>query len=267
MKNVEGLYSFPGATSLGSRWKAARQKAIFDHFLPELQPDAVVAEVGPGRGEFAQACKVRGLQFIGIEPGDIWAEKLRAAGYKIISETVPPVPLDSDSVDLIHSYDFVEHLLDYRDIMTFFNEAYRVLKPGGYISVVAPNYETIKPLYFKYEYQHTYIVTKYRIANMLGDCGFETVTTRCFLISMAPWKNGLDRLGVHVFLPILTNTWVQNIISSLMSEKTLFRINKNLFDHVALLARKPLHAENNDPVSNPLRSSSCDSGILHSNQL
>lgn len=244
MKNVEGLYGFSNATALGGRWKAARQKAIFDHFLPELQPDAVVAEVGPGRGEFAHACKIRGLQFIGIEPGDMLAEKLRSAGYKIISETVPPLPLDSNSADLIHSYDFVEHLLDYRDIMTFFNEAYRVLKPGGYISVVAPNYETIKPLYFKYEYQHTYIVTKYRIANMLGDCDFEAVKTRCFLISMAPLKNVLDRVAVHAFLPILTNTWVQNILCSFVGEKILFRINKNLFDHVALLARKHLRAEN-----------------------
>ncbi len=239
MQNIEGQYSFSSTKSLGAKWKASRQDALFKHFLPILSRDSLVVEAGPGRGEFSRACVSRGLRFTGIEPSETLAESLRQEGFDIIQDTIPPMPLNSDSVDLVHSADFVEHLVDYREVMAFFKESFRVLKPGGYISVIAPNYETIRTLYFKYEYQHSFIVTRHRIGNALEDCGFEIVNSRSFLISPAPWKNIMDRILVHTAVPVLTNAWVQALIRMLANEDILFRINKNLYDHVAVLARKP----------------------------
>ncbi len=242
MNNAENQYTFIPVGPLGTRRKIAHQKALFAGFLPLLAPGAVVAEVGPGRGEFARECLARKLEFIGFEPSAVWAEKLRAAGCRVVEETVPPLALESASVDLVHSSDFVEHLVDYRQAMKFFAESFRVLKPGGYISVIAPNYETIKALYFKYEYQHSFIVTRHRIRQMLADSGFTTLTEKCFLITLNPALNWLDRLFAHAALPVLTSAPFQSLIRGLTSDRVLFRLNKNIYDHVALLGRKPLSA-------------------------
>ncbi len=239
MKSVENQYTFIPVGPLGTRRKTAHQKALFDGFLPPLAPGSVVAEIGPGRGEFARECTNRKLNFIGIEPSAKWAEKLRADGFQIVTESVPPLALASESVDLVHSSDFVGHLVDYREVMNFLAESFRVLKPGGYISIIAPNHETIRSLYFKYEYQHSFIVTRHRIKHMLADSGFATVADKCFLLTIAPGLNWIDRIATHTTLPVLTSAPVQSLIRALTSDAVLFRINKNLHDHVAVLGRKP----------------------------
>ncbi len=215
------------------------QRSLLDRFLPPLPPGSSVAEVGPGRGEFARACLERELEYVGIEPSAELAGDLRARGFRVLTEAVPPLPLESGSIDLVHSHDFVEHLLDYRAVMEFFSEAFRVLKPGGYISVVGPNYETIPNLYFKYEYQHSFIVTRHRLVNMLKDSGFVPEASRSFLFALSRGWNWLDRILAHTALYLLTSAPFQSLVRGLSSDAVQFRFNKNLFDHTAALARKP----------------------------
>lgn len=235
----EARYSFIESSRLGTRKKMARQRSLWKRFLPPLSPGSVVAEVGPGRGEFARVCDARKLDYVGIEPSAELAEALRSEGFRIVEKPVPPLPLESESADLIHSNDFVEHLPDYREVMKFFAEAYRVLKPGGYLSVIGPNYETIPALYFKYEYQHSFIVTRHRLINMLKDSGFIPAASRSYLFALTPYWNWLDRIAAHTALYLLTSAPFQSLIRGLSSDAVQFKFNKNLFDHTAVLGRKP----------------------------
>lgn len=123
--------------------------------------------------------------------------------------------------------------------MDFFFESYRVLKPGGYISVIAPNYQTLKHLFFQYEYQHSYVTTMPRLKNMLKDYGFEIINARCFLFWLSPQLNLADRLLAHTLIPLSINSLSQGLVSTLISEEFLFRIHKNVFENIAILARKP----------------------------
>jgi predicted SAM-dependent methyltransferase len=52
-----------------------------------------------------------------------------------------PYPFDNDSVDEIVISHFVEHV---HDLMSFFNELYRILKPGAKCTVVSPYYTSIR---------------------------------------------------------------------------------------------------------------------------
>jgi SAM-dependent methyltransferase len=232
-------YTLADITSIGRKRKATRVSAIFDHFLPSLPASAKVLEIGPGRGEFARACLSRELSYLGVEPSKELYKILQKARIPIISETVPPIKLESNTFDLIHSNDFVEHLANYVEVMHFFGEAFRVLKPGGYFSIIAPNYLTIKHLFFRYEYQHSYITTRDRLVNLVLDCGFDVVQTRCFLWWLSPRLNLIDRLLAHTLIPLVTNPVVESVTTLVTSEKFLFRVHKNSCDHVGVLARKP----------------------------
>jgi SAM-dependent methyltransferase len=239
VKTHSDKYSLHGWTSLGKARKAKIERDLFEYMFPSLSESARVLEVGPGHGQFAFECRRRNLDFLGIEPSLKLRQELINEGFAIIDGMVPPIPLDDNQFDLVHSHDFVEHLLDYQTVMEFFLESYRVLKPGGHISVVAPNYRTIKHLFFQYEYQHSYITTIGRLRNLLSDCGFTIVETRAFLYWMSPKLNRVDRLLAQVVIPLATNAFFEFLIARLFSEEFLFRVHKNVFDHVALVAIKP----------------------------
>jgi SAM-dependent methyltransferase len=129
-------YTLADIRSIGRKRKADRVRAIFAHFLPSLPDSARVLEIGPGRGEFARACLSRELSYLGVEPSEELCKIPEKTSIPIISQTVPPIKLESDTFDLIHSNDFVEHLTNYVDVMRFFGEAFRVLKPGDYFSII-----------------------------------------------------------------------------------------------------------------------------------
>ena len=233
-------YSLKATTSLGERKKGVTQRALFDYFLPKLLYSDEILEIGPGRGEFAKECQVRNFAYVGVEPSQKLCFDLKASGISVINDNVPPIPCESGRFDLVHSNDVVEHFCTYHEVMRFFSESYRVLKPGGFISVIAPNFLTIKHLFFQYEYQHSYITTNDRLKNLLIDSGFEIIHSRCFFLWLSPGLNWIDRIIAHTIIPIVINPLVGSLIRVVISNDFLYRIHKNIFDHVAILAKKPL---------------------------
>lgn len=240
MKNNSATekYTYSDLTAIGRRKKAARIRQLFDYFIPGLEKGASILEVGPGRGEFALESLRRGFSYTGIEPSKELRQKLEVMGISVVDQNIPPIQLENNRFDLVHSYDFVEHLKNFENVMEFFSEAYRVLRPGGYISVIAPNYLTIGSLFYRYEYQHSYVTTKDRLVNLLGDSGFSIVHSKSFLYWLSPGLNKIDRLLAHTLIPIATNPMMESIVKFFSSEEFLFRIHKNTFDHIGVLAQK-----------------------------
>lgn len=242
MSSVYEKYSMLPPTALGANRKIKLERALFDYFLTPLPERSKILEIGPGAGSFAQECIAQGHEYVGIEPSRVLRENLEAKGINVLDQVVPPIVMEDSSLDLVHSFHIVEHMIDYRQVMEFFMESYRVLRPGGHISVIAPNYRMVKHLFFQYEYQHTFITTLDNLRNALCDCGFEVVDARCFLMWLAPELRWLDRLVAHTCIPIGTNILFESLVRFLTSQRFLFRLHKNLFDNVALLAKKPLAA-------------------------
>ena len=240
MSSVNEKYSMLAPTPFGAKEKAKLEKAIFDYFLTPLPQRSKILEIGPGAGSFARESISRGHEYVGFEPSSSLREKLESDGIRVVDQVVPPIHMDDSSLDLVHSFHIVEHMVDYRQVMEFFLESYRVLKPGGHISVIVPNYRMVKHLFFQYEYQHTFITTLDNLRNGLHDRGFEVVDARCFLIWLDPRLRWLDRIIAHSCIPIGTNILFESLVRFLTSDKFLFRLHKNLFDNAALLARKPV---------------------------
>ncbi|WP_420547786.1 class I SAM-dependent methyltransferase [Curvivirga sp.] len=121
-----------------------------EHFAevsPYLFPEIKVLDVGSGFGGFVRALRKRNYEAFGVELSDFDAEFAR---YRVVQE-VPDcnsneiynigsalkLPFRSNSFDLVTFWHVIEHI---DGIDKALSEACRVLKPGGRIVIVAPNY-------------------------------------------------------------------------------------------------------------------------------
>ena len=234
-------YKFSSITELGQRRKQAFQRNLVQGYLPHMTTGARVLEVGPGRGEFAGECITAGYNYIGIEPSEVLCKQLISQGLNIIHAMVPPLGLEDETSDLVHSMDLIEHFDSYQMVLQFFEECSRVLAHGGYVSVIAPNFSLLGRLFYEYEYQHAYPTTEDRIVNLLQDAGFEVIKQSKFLF---PWAlkgrlySILDRMLAHVMVPLGRSVILSSILQLFFGKKIVFRVHKNLYDHVVVLARK-----------------------------
>ncbi|NNF27490.1 MAG: class I SAM-dependent methyltransferase [Gemmatimonadetes bacterium] len=242
----DSLYGHHGhwkTTTFGARRKLKRVRAMFDWYLQDLPRDARVLEIGPGRGELADVLRERGTRYVGLEPSTELHADLEARGFDVLCSSVPPIPLGDGSVDAVYSVDVFEHFQTYREAMGVCVEAYRVLKPGGALVIVAPNAETLGRLFYEYEYQHAFVTNKGRLEEMVRDAGFQVEKSRAFLTvgGLSPWWP-LDRLAAHLLIPLGRSAPFIGAFRVAHLDRLLFRVHKVLCDHVGLVARKPLDA-------------------------
>ena len=110
-----------------------RTLARLDRLRP-LGPESRILDVGAAQGRFLIVCARLGYQAVGVEPWDQAREMAaRLAKHEGVDITLhegvaEALLLDSGSVDIVHAGAVIEHV---DDPQTAFNEAWRVLKPGG----------------------------------------------------------------------------------------------------------------------------------------
>jgi ubiquinone/menaquinone biosynthesis C-methylase UbiE len=103
--------------------------------------DKCVVDVGCGKGEFAATIADLGAQVSGIEPDPVQAAANRSikpvAGLKLFEAGAQSLPLDSTSQDLL-LFRFSLHHIPVTLYPAVFEEAARVLKPGGKLYIMEP---------------------------------------------------------------------------------------------------------------------------------
>ncbi len=237
----QAQYSFTETTGWGAARKSNHLYKIFHNLLPETDRSMTLLEIGSGRGEFAEIVKNSGMKYIGVEPSKYLREKLEARGFDILSDPVPHLAVADNSVDIVYTYDVLEHMENYSTILSFFNEAKRVLKDDGYIIVIAPNAETLGNLFYLHEYQHNYFTSAERTTSLLQDSEFDIVAVKSFLTGVGLSKikilNIVDRIFAHVILVFARNIFLTACVRAIIGKNLLFKIHKNLYDHFSVLAK------------------------------
>lgn len=136
------------------------------------------------------------------------------------SGAVPPIPLESESVDVVTAFQFIEHIHQRLDFM---KDVYRVLKPGGVFLCSTPNIKMSiarNPFHVhEYTFDEMHGETKQVFANfeLKGVQGSAAVNK--YYDDNARWAKKilrLDPLGLHKIIP---SSWLvapYNFLTTIM---------------------------------------------------
>jgi len=139
---------------------------FFNRYVPE---DSVVLDLGAGWAEFINNIDARERTAMDLnhETGQRLSTNIRF----INQDCSQTWPLDSDSLDVVFTSNFLEHLPDKMAIERALAEAHRCLKQGGTLICLGPNIKFVPGAYWDF-WDHHVPLTDNAIAEALKLKGF-----------------------------------------------------------------------------------------------
>ena len=168
-----------------------------------METGMLMLEPGCGRGEHLSNFKELGLDVRGVDispEASSYVEDLEISLCDVESE---PFPFDDDQFDIIYSKSFIEHL---HNPDKFLAEAYRVLKPGGMLLSLVPDWESNYKIYFD-DFTHRTPFTQVSLEDAYKIYGFNEVS--CYRFRQLPivWKYPMLNYfcaAISPFVPVRT---------------------------------------------------------------
>lgn len=121
-------------------------------FQPYVRSSDTVLDLGAGRCEFINA--IEAAEKIAVDLNPDLASFARDARV-VRTPSTDLGSIDSDTVDVVFSSNFLEHLPDKSSVLRTLAECRRVLHPGGTMIVVMPNIRYLAGKYWDYFDHHT----------------------------------------------------------------------------------------------------------------
>lgn len=203
--------------------------SLFRHYSIAPAESDNVLEIGPGEGRFAEFISTYKVNYSGIEQNSAMAEVLNNKGYSVQCAECPPLPYDDSQFDYIFCSHVLEHLPDTKTVFAFISECKRVLKTGGKLILLCPDYMRMGKYYWDCDYTHNYIVTERRFSQLLSDSGMQInmldTVTEPFV--------GFIKYPINLFLKIYPYHFLQSI-SPTQSLSTFFYKIRSTFSQCVL---------------------------------
>jgi SAM-dependent methyltransferase len=222
-------------TGVGAARRGRIEQARFEMVASVTPAPADFLEVGPGQGAIADLALERGYRYRCVEPSPQLCEQLRARGVDVTEAFTPPIPGGDASTDILYSDQVVEHMSGIDAARAWVAEAMRLIRPGGTLFVVVPDYLKEREFFWDIDYTHNFITTERRMRQLLYDGGFE-VTRMVRSIGLA---TGVKR-DLLAGLAMIANLPGTDPVSRYTgTEEFLFKVRKNLFETMAFTAKRP----------------------------
>jgi ubiquinone/menaquinone biosynthesis C-methylase UbiE len=132
----------------------------------DLKKNSKILELGCGRGEFLNEFHLSGLNAYGVDISD----------FETVDIDKEKLPYKDNFFDIIYSKSVIEHFY-YPD--KIFEEAYRVLKPGGLIITLTPEWKYIYKSFYE-DFTHRVPFTKVSLKDIHEMNDFKNVRVESF---------------------------------------------------------------------------------------
>ncbi len=144
----------------------------------DVPPGSSVLEIGPGRGDFAELCIERQLEYYGVEPNAGLAELLRNRGANVVCARVPPLPAFERKFDVVAMISVMEHMSGLEQALEVACQVRSMLNPGGKFVIHCPDYLSWRRHFFNCDFSHNYVTTRRRLDQLLVNAGYADIRSR-----------------------------------------------------------------------------------------
>ena len=204
---------------------------LFERF--KMKAGMSILEPGCGRGEFLRVFKSLGMEAAGLDRSEETRELLGEDNIELTVcdvESNVGLPFSNDSFDIIYNKSFMEHL---HNPDVFLHEAFRVLKPGGMILCLIPDWESNYKTYFD-DFTHRTPFTKPSLEDILTMCDFKNISVNKFRQLPIVWKYPILNYfcaAISPFIPIRVENkflrWSRELMLVGCAYKPIKQLQKN----------------------------------------
>ena len=142
----------------------------------DLKDNQKLLELGCGRGDFLNEFKKKNLQVYGVDLSNYSQSFFSELNFKKVDLSKDKLPFEDNFFDVIYSKSFIEHFY-YPDII--FKEAYRVLKPGGQIITLTPEWQFIYKSFYE-DFTHRVPFTEMSLRDIQKMNNFKEIKVESF---------------------------------------------------------------------------------------
>ena len=140
-----------------------------DFFQAYIDPQADVLDLGCGWGEFSNNIRAGKKYAMDMNPDA--ALHLNDDVELVLQDCSQPWPLPDDSLDVVFTSNFLEHLPTKSHVEKTVAEIRRCLKPGGTLIAMGPNLRLVPGAYWDF-WDHYIHLTERSLAELLTLSGF-----------------------------------------------------------------------------------------------
>ena len=174
---------------------------LFKRF--KMSKNQKILELGCGRGEFLNEFVKCGLEVHGVDISDYSEKFFTQLNFKKIDMENEKLPYQDNYFDFIYSKSFIEHFYYPEKI---FKEAYRVLKPGGMIITLTPEWKYIYKSFYE-DFTHRVPFTKVSLKDIHSMNNFNSINVESFIqLPILFEKNFISK--IYLILSTLTRILV-----------------------------------------------------------
>ena len=177
------------AAELASRWGLKLGDSLLD--------------VACGRAEMSAGFTALGLVVTAVDASPEARAYATGAGAPFIAHSVDPkasIPVPDGSFDVIFCKSFVEHL---REPVAFAEDCYRILRPGGKVFFLTPDWEANQKIFFD-DVTHVTPFSRPTMRQVLELSGFDCLASYRFRQLPVTWRSpALNALSAAIapFVP------------------------------------------------------------------
>jgi len=180
-------------------------KKLAKHLYEKFKMDnySNLLEIGCGRGELLGEFNALGLEVLGTDLSSESQKFNKTIEIKTCNIETEKLPYADNSFGIVFSKSLLEHL---ENPSNYMNEAYRVLKPGGIILTLVPDWESCYKIYYD-DYTHRTPFTYLSLKHIIAMSGFSNVGVEKFRQLPILWKYPLLKyvsIVISPFVPVRT---------------------------------------------------------------